>query len=130
MNFRIIEGDYADLDSIHDEFCEDYLFSTELSNVEIRKKYGLTVGEFEEFCRIVKKEFGFTRRPHGNYGKYYYKKKNGWVIQKKINGVVTYFGYVPSEKIAKELVRLCVLAGWEITICCEMVRNWRRYYGS
>lgn len=127
MNFRIIEGVYADLDSIHDEFCKDYLWSTELSNVEIRKKYGLTVSEFEEFAGIVKKEFGFSRRPHGNYGKYYYKRNNGWAIQKKLNGVFVYFGYVQSENVAKKLVEMCVACNWDLDSCFEFVKNWRKY---
>lgn len=127
MNFRIIEGDYADLDSIHDEFCEDYLWSTELSNVEIRKKYGLTVGEFEEFCRIVKKEFGFTRRPKKGKGKYYYRRKYGWAIQKKLASGFTYFGHVPTEEIAKQVVKLCIACNWDLNTCFEVVHNWRYY---
>lgn len=127
MKFNLIEGAYADLDSIHDEFCEDYLWSTELTNVEIRKKYGLTVKEFNEFAETVKKEFGISCRPRKDSGRYYYKRPFSWFIQKKIDGVLVYFGSVPTEEIAKQVVELCIACNWDLNTCFEFVHNWRYY---
>jgi len=131
MNFNIVEGKYVDFDSIHDDFCNDYLFSNELDTVELRKKYGLTVKEFKEFSKQVKMEYGFSRRPRKqSNGQYYYKRKYGWAIQKNINGNVVYFGFVTSKDVAKKLVELCKEAGWNIPVCLDIVKNWRCYIGS
>ena len=129
MNFNLIEGAYADLDSIHDEFCEDYLWSMDLTNVEIRKKYGLSVKEFYEFARIVKEEYGIAHRGRRvrNTGKYYYRAKKRWSIAKTINGVLVFFGTVPNEEIAKRLVELCKLSEWDLDSCFEFVKNYERY---
>lgn len=134
MNFHVVEGKYADLESIHDDFCNDYLWSNKLSNQEIRKKYDLTVGEFDEICKKVKAEHGFTRRPlNGVQGKYYYKHKNknsSWSIQKCINNKMIHFGVVPTPEIAEIIVKMCIDVNWNIPICKDIVRNWRCYVGS
>jgi len=127
MNFTIVDGVYADLENIRDDFCNDYLYSNELSNVEIRKKYGLTVGEFNEFARTVKAEHGLSRRPRLINGspKYYYKHKYGFAIQKHIKDKYVYFGIVPTKRIAETVVEMCIQASWDIPTCLDIVRNYR-----
>lgn len=127
MNFNVIEGDYACLEDIHDAFCEDYLWSNELSTIEIRKKYGLSFKEFWEFANTVKKEYGFSKRPVKREGRYYYRRKYGWAIQKKVGDALLYFGFVPSEEIAKQVVELCINSEWDINTCSEIVSNWEMY---
>ncbi|MBR3139865.1 MAG: hypothetical protein IKF11_03235 [Methanobrevibacter sp.] len=124
MNFNLIEGAYANFDSIHDDFCQDYLWSDELSNPEIRKKYELSARDFNELTNLVKKEFGVSRR-NTRKGRYYYKVNSGFVIQKTINCVTVYFGIVPSECIARKLVELCKKVGWNVDVCKDIVKNWK-----
>ena len=125
MNFNILEGCYADLESIHDDFCNDYLWSNELSNYEIRKKYNLTASEFREFSMFVKKEYGFNRRP--KRGNYYYPTPHGFFIQRTINCAVVYFGFVPRESVAKKMVELCEKHRWNVDVCRDIVKNWKDY---
>ena len=131
MNFIIVEGKHADLESIHDDFCNDYLWSNELSNKEIRKKYDLTVREFSEMIKKVKAEHGLVRRPRKKIrGKYYFKHRNSWSIQKWKNGKMVHFGTVPTTEIAETVVDLCIEADWDIPVCKEIVQNWREHIGS
>lgn len=128
MKFNVIDGAYADFDSIHDDFVEDYVFSVELSNNEIRNKYNLTHGEFRELCNIVKKEHGLSRRNTlCKNAKYYYKCGCRFIIQKRINQIDTYFGSVPTEDIARKLVELCKNLEWNVDVCREICKNWREY---
>ena len=124
MNFNLIEGAYANFDSIHDDFCKDYLWSDELSNVEIRRKYSLSARDFKELTNQVKQEFGVSRR-NTRKGKYYYKINDGFMIQKTIDCVSVYFGTVPSECIARKIVELCKKVGWNVDVCKDIVKNWR-----
>lgn len=124
MNFNLVEGAYADFDSIHDAFCEDYLWSDELSNPEIRRKYGLSARDFHELTNLVKQEFGVSRR-NTRKGRYYYKVDSGFVIQKTIDCVSVYFGIVPSESIARKIVEMCKKVEWKVDVCRDIVKNWR-----
>lgn len=126
MNFNLVEGAYADFEEIHDDFCEDYLWSDELSNPEIRRKYGLSARDFTELTNLVKEEFGVSRR-NTRKGRYYYKVKSGFVIQKTIDCVTVYFGIVPSESIARKIVELCKKYNWQISICKGVVKNYTQY---
>ena len=128
IHCNIIEGEYADLNVIHDDFCNDYLWSNDLSNPEIRRKYNLTVKEFREFSEQVKKEYGFTRRPINRVqGKYYYRHRYGWVIQKTIQNRIVYFGYVPTELVAQRIVELCKKVEWDVDVSRNIVKNWKHY---
>lgn len=128
MNFNIVEGDYLDLESIHDDFVEDYLLNTDLSNTEIRKKYELSNKEFWELANQVKEEFNITRRPRGNYGRYYTQvSENVFIIQKKINGRVKHLGIVPREWIAQVIVEFCKKTQWDVDECKYICKNWRSY---
>ena len=128
MKFNIIEGRYIDFDSIHDDFVEDYLLNTDLSNTEIRRKYELSNKEFWELANQVKEEFNITRRPKGNYGKYYTQiSKNCFGIQKSIKGRSKYLGVVPTEEIARVIVGLCKKAHWDIDKCKYICKNWKCY---
>ena len=130
MKFRLIESDYINWEEIHDEFTDDYLFS-DLSNQEIRLKYDMTHGDFKECCQLVKEENNISRRPFWKHRKgnckYYYPTHNGYQIRKIVQGKDTYFGFVPSERIAQILVKLCILASWDIPVCKDLCDNWRDY---
>ena len=127
MNFKVVEGDYHRLEDIHDEFCNDYLWDNELSTIEIRRKYGLSFKEFWEFASIVKQEYGLSKRPVKREGRYYYRRKYGYAIQKKVGDALMYFGFVPTEEIAKQVVELCINSEWDINTCSEIVSNWEMY---
>ena len=128
MNFNLIENHTVDFNEIHDSFCDDYLWSNELSNVEIRKKYDLTVREFKELSGIVKKEFGFKRRP--NYrkgkGKYYYRHEYGYSIQKQVKDKFVYLGFVSTEAAAIEVVELCKKVGWDIGESKHIIKTYKQ----
>jgi len=128
MNFKVIEGKYADVEAIKDDFVQDYLFSFEMSNPEIRDKYGLTWKEFKELSEEVKSEYGYSRRPKKtDNGKYYYKTTSGFIIQKRINGVSEYLGFVTSRELAEKCVELCKQASWNVSLCKHIIKHWRRY---
>lgn len=123
--FNIIENCYLDWNLISGEFTHDYLYST-LKNNEIKDKYNLTRGEFNECKERVHNKYGLTRRPHfrdrNGGSKYYFKASYGFVIQKKIEHVNTYIGTVKTELLAKKIVRLCKEADWDIETC-RMICN-------
>lgn len=125
MNFKIIERAVVDFDEIYDDFVEDYIFSSELRNDEIRVKYGLTHGEFKELSDMVKLEYNISRRGSnvGN-GKYYYPVRHGFVILKTVNCVQQYIGFVSREDVAQYLVELCKKVSWDIDVCRDIVRNY------
>ena len=127
MKFNLIESSYINWEKIHDDFAEDYLFS-ELSNNEIRLKYGMTHGEFTEYSQLIKTEQNITRRPFWKLRKggckYYYPTHDGFQIRKYIDGEDTYIGFVPSEKIAKKIVELCINSAWNIPICKNLCNLW------
>lgn len=124
MNFNIVDGKYADLDSIYNDFVEDYVFSTELKNNEIRVKYGLTHKEFKELSDMVKADYGLSRRPIKITGaKYYYEHKHGFHIQKTVDNVINYIGFVPTEDLAIEVVEKCKNASWDVDVCRNILRE-------
>ena len=129
MEFNVVEGEYADLDSIYSAFEEDYLHSDIYAN-DLRVKYNLTWGEFREIRDTVKKNNGISRRPRVDYrgAKYYYKRHDGtFLIQRRINQRTTYFGVVPNRSVARKVVELCKKAMWDIDVCREICQNWRTY---
>lgn len=126
MNWNIIEGAYADLDKIREDFIQDYLFSFELSNREIRDKYGLTWKEFKELSEEVKSDFGLSRRPRKQVkGKFYYKAAHGFIIQKRVDGVVTYFGHTSTEELAKKCVEICKKYRWDVDVCKDIIKSFK-----
>ncbi len=129
MNFKVIEGSYADFDSIIDSFINDYIYSTDLRNIEIKEKYNLTHSEFKELSNHVKSIFGLTRRLTKPImeGKYYYPCKYGFKVMKEVHGKLVYMGTVPSESIAIECVKLCKNVGWDIDESKKICRNYKEY---
>lgn len=127
MKFRLVESSYIDWEKIHDDFAKDYLFS-ELSNNEIRVKYNMTYSDFSEYSQLIKNEQNITRRPFWKHRKgdckYYYPTHEGFQIRKHIDGTDTYIGFVPSEKIAKRIVELCIRASWNVPICRNLCKFW------
>lgn len=126
MNFKITDGSYIDMDSIRNDFIQDYIFSTELKNQEIRIKYNLSHKEFKELSDSVKEEFGLNRRPiRINNSKYYYPCGYGFIIQKTINCVSYYLGFVTSEQEAIEIVEKCKKVSWNIGECRQIVEGYK-----
>lgn len=129
-NFKIIENDYFDWNTIKEEFTQDFLYSR-LRNDELKKKYDLTRGEFNTCCEKVLSEYNLSRRPHYRercgLSNYFYKSKYSVIIQKKINGVNYYIGSVPTVKIALKIVELCKKASWDIDVCKQIVERWNEY---
>ena len=118
--FNIIENCYLDWELIKDDFTYDYLHS-QLKNNEIKSKYDLTRGEFNDCRERVHEAYGLIRRPHINDRKggsrYYFKTSYGYHIQKKINNVNNYIGTVGTENLAKKIVGLCKEVNWDIEMC-------------
>ena len=129
-NFKIIEGEYSDYESIHDDFVEDYIMNTELSNKDIRAKYKLSYPEFLEISQRVKEEYGLKRRPttRWNNGRYYYKVKGQYKIEKRVGDDYTYLGHVPTEALAIKLVEKCKELKWNVPKCKALIKNWRLLY--
>lgn len=127
MNFNIVDGKRVDFNEIYDDFVEDYIFSTELSNLELRKKYGLTYSEFKELSEMAKAEHNIERRPiHIRGSKYYYKHRKGYSIYKTINGKGNHIAYVKSEKAAIEIVERCKKVSWDIPLCRQIAKELKR----
>jgi hypothetical protein len=126
MNFNVVEGEYVDFDKIKDKFAYDYLY-TDIPNPKLKKKYGLTKGEWKEFTDLIKKENGLNKRPRKPKGKYYYRGNNGFRVAKWIRGKNYHFGTVPTEEIAQLLVEKCKEVNWDIEKCYKIVYNWRKY---
>lgn len=130
MKFKVVEAKYVEWEKIHDEFTDDYLFS-DMSNNDIRIKYGMSHGEFRNCCNIVKAEKNISRRPfwktRGEGSKYYYHTKSGFQIRKRINDEDTYLGFVPTESVAKKIVELCKNASWNVDVCRHLVKFWWEY---
>ena len=121
----MVDGAYADFDKIRDDFTKDYL-DFELSNREIRDKYGLTWKEFKELSEEVKSDLGLSRRPKKPIeGKFYYKTPTGFLIQKRINGVPEYLGHVKTEEIARKCVELCKKCGWNLYDCKNIIKSFK-----
>lgn len=129
MAFNIIEGDYVDWDEIMDDFIDDYIHSTKLSNVEIREKYDLSWREFKDLSEHCKRMFGLTRRPTSpqKNGRHYYVGRNGYVVQKFLHGKLVYIGTVPTEEIAIKVVELCKNTGWDVVESKHICRNYECY---
>ena len=127
MNFNLVDGDYVDFESIHDDFVQDYLFDNALSSDDLRKKYDLTIREFWRFAREVREEYGITRRPKRGLSecKYYYPVNQGFKVAKMIDGKSKYFGYFKSEEIAKIFVEVCKKKEWDIDVCRGIYETWR-----
>ena len=128
MNFNIIESNYIEWSRIHDDFAYDFLHSRLLNN-EIRVKYNMTHGEFRECCRIIKKENNIRRRPfwrdRAKDTKYYSKMGSGFIITKRIDGKQIYFGYVPSEEIAKDIVQIFIGLSWDVEKCRKVFKEYK-----
>ena len=126
MNFNLIEEAYVDVEEIYPDFKADYL-GTNIHSNDLRLKYGLSHKDFWDLAREVKQEVGLRKRPIGYVPKYYYKVRSGYIIQKRYDRNMIYLGFVPSERIAKQMVKLCKNHLWDIDVCKNIIHNWRDY---
>lgn len=126
--FHLIENYEEDLDSIYEDFKQDYL-NKKIKTVEIKQKYGLTQRPYRKLINRVKEETGFKRNDGcGNKSKpvtnthklpmfiYFSPRVYGhdkYYIQKNVNGVVEYFGLYPSLKLAVQDVERLKQVNWD-----------------
>ena len=128
MNATVIEGAYVNWETVYPQFLKDYIYSTELTNNEIKNKYDLSISEFKDLADYAKKDCGLSRRPVAqNDGRYYYKQGDSWIICKFMNSVLVYFGRVPEEWIAIQIVEICKNECWNVDKCKNIVQNWKDY---
>lgn len=126
--FHLIENYEEDLDSIYEDFKQDYL-NKKIKTVEIKQKYGLTQRPYRKLINRVKEETGFKRNDGcGNKSKpvtnthklpmfiYFSPRVYGhdkYSIQKNVNGVVEYFGLYPSLELAVQAVERLKQVNWD-----------------
>lgn len=128
MNFNIVEGMVVNFDDIYEDFVQDYIFSTELKNKEIRRKYGLSYSEFKELSDKAKEDYDLKRRPINLMvdSKHYYACNKGFIIQKTIDNNSNYIGWVKSEDVAIEIVERCKQVSWDISACKKIVKELKK----
>ena len=125
MNFNVVEShQYNDLNEIYPFFVEDYVFSKDLKNPEIKEKYNLTHNEFKTLRDRAKKEYNLVRRSIRKNVKNYYPVNYGFHICKNINGKNTYLGFVKHEKNAIKLVEICKQHNWDIDVCKRIIKEY------
>ena len=124
MNFKIIEGHYDDdFSDIYTDFEKEYL-NTKITNPELRSKYGLSRASFSKLVRKIKKNNDIDHRPR--HGKYYFIRNNQWVIHRRQNGVLNYFGCVHvkrGEETLKKALQICDDLNWEVESCREEIKK-------
>ena len=126
MKFHLVEKERADIDAIYSSFENEYLH-TKIPNKELRVKYKLTHREFQDLTREIKAKYGLKKRHHHGEPSYIYKCKNGYFIQKNINGKDRYLVRVPHLAVAKILVEKCKAVDWDYEQCKEICSKWREY---
>lgn len=122
MNFIVIENKPLELDYL--SFEDEYLHS-DIMNEDLRVKYGLSKLEFRKITQRIKQKVGVSRRPNIS-AKYYYCHNNAWVIHRKIDGELIYFGRIPfglGEDVLNQALSICELNKWDCTICKPLIKE-------
>jgi|GEM_PF-5242315 hypothetical protein len=122
MNFVVIENKESNVDM--GSFEDEYLHST-IMNEELRVKYGLSKLEFRNLTQKIKERLGVSRRPNVA-AKYYYVHCNAWVIHRKINGELVYYGRIPfsmGEETLNQALQICEANNWECEKCKKLIRE-------
>ena len=122
MNFIIVENKTVDID--YNSFEEEYLNST-IMNEELRVKYGLSKHEFTKLTQKIKQRIGVKRRPN-LAAKHYYEHCNAWVIHRKINGELYYFGRIPfsmGSEVLNKALNICEKNNWDCNICRPLIEE-------
>lgn len=122
MNFVVIENKQSEIDV--NSFEEEYL-NSDIMNEDLRVKYGLSKLEFRKLTQKIKQKVGINRRPNIT-AKYYYKHCNAWVIHRKINGELIYFGRIPfemGEDTLNQALKICERHNWDCTLCRPLIQE-------
>lgn len=111
MNFRIIEN-YNE-DKLYEDFKRDFI-NPEVTQKDIKEKYDMGNGKYAKLRKRVCGELGLKRKPSKpNIRKHIIKYYDKWVIRKKIDGDLKYFGtfknFEDAQKVRDELVK----CGWD-----------------
>lgn len=119
MNFTIVDGYTDTFDEIYTDFERDYL-TTSITCDELRRKYDLSKKKFSKLTRMIKQDKNLAKRPVSS--KNYYRHCDGaYIISKKIDGKVVYFGRVSTEELAKRCVEICNMLEWDLDICRSVI---------
>lgn len=125
MNFVVIEDKQLNMDT--NSFEEEYL-NSDIMNEELRVKYGLSKLEFRNITQQIKKKMGITRRPNLS-AKYYYENNNAWVINRRFDGVLYYYGRIPFHMgfdMLLEALRICEENDWEFETCSHLIKELKK----
>lgn len=127
MNFRVVEGEYYDIESIFDDFEEDYLHS-DMNVKQLREKYGLSRYMYAKLASLLREKHNLTRRPCD--AKYFHKHGTSWVIVKDCNGKTKYFGRIPikyGKEVLDEAIETCKSLNWDISECQKRIKEIKNY---
>lgn len=122
MNFTVVEN--AEVNINFKAFEDEYLHSNIL-NEDLRVKYSLSKKNFQELTREIKNKYGYSKRPTIN-GKHYYRHNGGWVISRKQNQKLIYYGNIPlymGEDVLNKALELCESHNWDIESSKKAIRE-------
>ena len=125
MNFRVVDGKYSD-ETKFDSFEKDYL-NPNITSTELKDKYGLSKGIFNQWRNIVREKHGLKRKPVP--AKYYVEDKSAYVIRKLINRKTTYIGRIPKEKGLQGVntaIECCKELDWNVDECRKTIKELAR----
>lgn len=113
LNFRIVEGDYEDVD--YDSFKKDYM-DMFIPKSEILKKYDLSHARYLRYARMVTEETGFKRMRGVNpvgFMTHIRDCHNGkFRVDKQLNGKKLYCGTYDSLEKARMVRDYLVHNNW------------------
>lgn len=109
----------------YEEFKQDYI-NKKISVQEIRDKYHLGMSRYKNLAREVREETGAYRSNKSNKNpKYYCRRKNSFIIQKRLNGECISFGQYKNETTTKKMVELLKGSDWDRTRVLEFKEKLR-----
>lgn len=112
MNFRIVENPDNDFDL--EAVIRDYQ-NLDISTKEIKEKYDITTGKYQQVIAEIKKRGIPLRSRLPRHCKYYhYRKYDGYYVVKRVfRGKAYYFGYYKTEAEAQARVEELHENNWE-----------------
>lgn len=111
---KIIENHRAFSEDTYKVFKKDYM-TNEIGSWDLIEKYGFSRTEYNTYCGVVYERTGFKRPPARKKPQnFYYDKTNKrYVVYKRINGKVTYYGYYKHKGNAKKIVERLREIDWD-----------------
>ena len=112
-NFRIIEGEYEDID--YESFKKDYM-NQFVHKSEILKKYGLKHNRYLKYGRRVYEETGFKRKSGVPYPKDMTNIRRAghgkYSIYKVVNGKKLFYGTYDTVEEARKVRNFLIEHNW------------------